>query len=148
MSLKILIATDGSKYSNIAVDYGLGLARKLGYDVLGLYVVNLKSLEMFAIGHHDDITGYEATDRALRDEGEAALSYVAAKGAELGVTVSKRLVRGHPAEEIVGAARQEAVEMIVLGNVGKTGIEHMLMGSVSETVVRRAPCPVLVVRAK
>lgn len=148
MSLKMLIATDGSKFSKKAADYGLSLAKKLGYDVLGLYVVNLKSLEIFAIGHHDDIGGYEAADRELTHEGEVALGYITAKGTELGVTLSNRLVRGHPAEEIIGIARQEDMEMIVLGNLGKTGVEHMLMGSVSETVVRRAPCPVLVVRGK
>jgi nucleotide-binding universal stress UspA family protein len=148
MPFKMLIATDGSKYSMKAVDYGLDLAKKLGYDVLGLYVVNLKSLEMFAIRHHDDISGYEDADSELRFEGETALGYVVAKGADLGITVSKRLARGYPAEEIVKVAGQEDVEMIVLGNIGKTGVEHILMGSVSETVVRQAPCPVLVVRGK
>jgi nucleotide-binding universal stress UspA family protein len=148
MASKILVATDGSKYSEKAVDYGIDLAKKIGYDVLGLYVVNLKSLELFAIGHHDDIGGYENADRTLKDEGGVALNYVAAKGDELSVTVTKRIVRGHPAEEIVNVARQEGVEMIILGNLGKTGIEHMLIGSVSESVVRRSPCPVLVVRGQ
>jgi nucleotide-binding universal stress UspA family protein len=148
MPFKMLIATDGSKYSMKAVDYGLDLAKKLGYDVLGLYVVNLKSLEMYAIGHHDDIGGYENTDNELKYEGKTALDYIVAKGANLGINVSKRLERGYPAEEIVKVAGQEDVKMIVLGNIGKTGIEHILMGSVSETVVRQASCPVLVVRGK
>jgi nucleotide-binding universal stress UspA family protein len=55
-------------------------------------------------------------------------------------------VRGYPADEIIKAAKDEGVDLIVVGNLGRTGIERMLIGSVSEAVVRHAPCPVLVVR--
>lgn len=148
MSPKMLIATDGSKYSRQAADYGLRLAGQLGYEVLALFVVNMKALEMFAIGHHDDIGGYETENARLTNEGEAALNYIAAKGEELGVPVWKKIVRGSPADEILAIAAKEGVDTIVVGNLGKTGLEHMLMGSVSESVVRKAPCPVLVVRGK
>lgn len=148
MTSKMLIATDGSKFSREAADYGLKLAQKLGYEVSALYVINMKSLEMYAIGHHDDIGGYERVNDQLKYEGEAALNQIVSKGAELGVKVSMHIVRGHPADEIIKVAEQEGVELIVVGNLGKTGLEHMLMGSVSEHVVRRAPCPVLVVRGR
>ncbi len=68
------------------------------------------------------------------------------KAREPGVSVSTRTVRGYPADEINKIAKDENYDMIVVGNLGKTGIERMLMGSVSENVVRHAPCPVLVVR--
>jgi len=58
-----------------------------------------------------------------------------------------RLTIGDPAGEIVRIASEEGVQMIVLGTHGRSGISRMLMGSVAETVVRRAPCPVLVYRA-
>lgn len=148
MKPKMLIATDGSKYSEKAADYGLNLAQKLGYDVLALYVVNMKSLEMFAIGHHDDIGGYERVNAELTSEGETALGSIEAKAAKLSVTVTRSLVRGHPAEEILKTAKKEDIELIVVGNLGKTGLEHLLMGSVSEKVVKHAPCPVLVIRGK
>jgi nucleotide-binding universal stress UspA family protein len=145
MASKGLIATDGSKYSRMAVEYGVGLAKKLGEGVIGLYVVNMKSLEMFALGHHDDIGGYEAAVRSLSVDGEKALEYVASAG-NAGVDVTAKLVRGYPAEEIIKLASGEDISLIVVGNLGKTGLEHLLLGSVSEAVVKKAPCPVLVVR--
>ena len=63
------------------------------------------------------------------------------------VAFTHRLTMGDPAGEIVRIAAEEGVEMIVLGTHGRSGMTRMLMGSVAETVVRRAPCPVLVYRA-
>jgi len=63
------------------------------------------------------------------------------------VAFTHRLAMGDPAGEIVRIAAEEGVEMIVLGTHGRSGLTRMLMGSVAEAVVRRAPCPVLVYRA-
>lgn len=146
MANKILIATDGSKYSQKAVDYGVGLARKLGVGVIALYVVSMKSLEMYALSHHDDIGGYESAASALKQDGDKALEYAVSAGKKESVDVSPEIVRGYPAEEIVRLAAAEGVAMIIVGHLGKTGLEHLLLGSVSEAVVKKAPCPVLVVR--
>lgn len=62
------------------------------------------------------------------------------------VAFSHRLVMGDPAGEIVRIAGEEKVDSIVLGTHGRTGLSRLLMGSVAEGVVRRAPCPVLVYR--
>ena len=56
------------------------------------------------------------------------------------------VVQGIPFVEIISTARENDIDMIVLGSHGRTGITHMMMGSVSEKVVRKAPCPVLTVR--
>ncbi len=148
MSFKILLATDGSKFSNAAADYCIELAKKLNAEVLALFVVNLKHFELYALEHHDDITGYENEAHRLDNEARDALEYVKSKAGELGIGLSTRSVRGYPAEEIIRIAKDEGYDMIVMGNLGKTGIERMLIGSVSENVVRHAPCPVLVVRGK
>jgi len=63
------------------------------------------------------------------------------------VAFTHRLTMGDPAGEIVRIAGEEGAEMIVLGTHGRSGMSRMLMGSVAEAVVRRAPCPVLVYRA-
>jgi nucleotide-binding universal stress UspA family protein len=55
-------------------------------------------------------------------------------------------VAGEPAAEIVSFAREQGVDLLVLGTHGRTGLEHALMGSIAERVVRRARCPVLTVR--
>ncbi len=146
MAFKILLATDGSKFSNKAADYGLDMAKKLGAEVLALYVINMKHFELYALEHHDDITGYEDENLRMRKEGEDALGYVVSGARKRGVSLNTRIVRGYPADEIIKAAKDEGADLIVVGNLGRTGIERMLLGSVSEAVVRHAPCPVLVVR--
>jgi nucleotide-binding universal stress UspA family protein len=62
------------------------------------------------------------------------------------VPFTHRLTMGDPAGEIVRIATDERAEMIVLGTHGRTGMVRLLMGSVAEAIVRRAPCPVLVYR--
>lgn len=142
----IIIATDGSKHGTRAAEYGISLAKRMGEKVLAVYVINMKSLEMYAISHHDDISGYERENMGLIKEGENILEQVASKCRESGVDFSTRVLRGYPAEEIINLAGEENVEMIVVGSLGKTGLEHLLLGSVSEEVVKKSPCPVLVVR--
>ncbi len=148
MVFKLLIATDGSKFSNRAVDYAIHMAKESKYEVIALYVMNLKHFEVYALTHHDDITGYEDEDIKLKKEGEDALAYVKEKGAEAGVPVAVKMLRGYPPEQIMKLAKDEGVNMIVVGHLGRTGIERILLGSVTETIVRNAPCPVLVVRGK
>lgn len=148
MAFKILLATDGSKFSKRAADYGLDMAKKLDAGVLALFVINLKHFELYALEHHDDITGYEDENIRISKEGEDALGYVVTRAREKGVNLTTRIVRGYPADEIMKVAKDENVDLIIVGSLGRTGIERMLMGSVSEAVVRHAPCPVLVVRGK
>ncbi len=64
------------------------------------------------------------------------------------LTVRKVVRIGSPAQVITEYAEQEKIDLIVLGTHGRTGLSHLLMGSVAERVVRTAPCPVLVSRAK
>jgi nucleotide-binding universal stress UspA family protein len=62
------------------------------------------------------------------------------------VSTQHRLLEGDPAEEILKVAQGEGVDMIVMGTHGATGLTRLLMGSVAEHVLRKAPCPVLTVR--
>ena len=59
-----------------------------------------------------------------------------------------RLVMGDPAAEIVAVAQAEQAELVVMGTHGRTGFSRLLMGSVAESVVRHAPCPVLIYRER
>jgi universal stress protein A len=58
------------------------------------------------------------------------------------------VVTGHPADAIVRVAQERGADLIVMGTHGRTGLQHVLLGSVAEKVVRTAPCPVLTVRHK
>jgi nucleotide-binding universal stress UspA family protein len=68
------------------------------------------------------------------------------KPSDPSVPFTHRLTMGDPAGEIVRIAGDEGAEMIILGTHGRTGMSRLLMGSVAEAIVRRAPCPVLVYR--
>ena len=78
---------------------------------------------------------------------EGELQRWAAEGAAEGRRVRVALRTGVPHGEIVAAATDERADLIVLGTQGRGGLEHALLGSVAERVVRLAPCPVLTVRA-
>lgn len=68
------------------------------------------------------------------------------KPSDPSVPYTHRLTMGDPAGEVVRMAADENAEMIILGTHGRTGMTRLLMGSVAEAIVRRAPCPVLVYR--
>ena len=79
---------------------------------------------------------------------ESRLSATQRDVEDLGVTrVDRRLLQGAAAVEIVELARSAAFDLIVMGTHGRTGLKHVLMGSVAERVLRTAPCPVLTVKA-
>jgi nucleotide-binding universal stress UspA family protein len=84
----------------------------------------------------------------FRKEGEKATGFVedAAKAAD--VKVESLLLEGQPAEKIIEFAEQNDIEMIVMGTLGKTGLDRFLLGSVAENVVRHSKIPVLVVRGE
>ena len=63
-----------------------------------------------------------------------------------GRTVIQAVVEGSPKVEIIRYARKQDIDLIVLSTHGRTGLSHVIMGSVAESVVRTAPCPVLTVR--
>jgi nucleotide-binding universal stress UspA family protein len=77
---------------------------------------------------------------------EAQLDEIALKDLKDRVPVDVKVAVGKPAEEILRVAREEAVDLIVMGTHGRTGLHHLLLGSTAETVLRTAPCPVFTVR--
>ena len=80
----------------------------------------------------------------IQQEGHAYLEEIVTLGEEMGITVTRKLVEGHPAEEIIQEAHED--DLIVMGSKGKTGLDRLLLGSVAENVARHAPCPVMIVK--
>jgi len=137
---RILLATDLSVASDAASVQALDLARSLSAELTVVSVIDP------AI---DPVTGLRATriDRLRAARLEAAQALVA-RGRHDGVRVTFLVWEGDPGEAIVEAAEGEKVDLIVVGSHGRSGVGRMLLGSVSDFVVRRAPCPVLVVRGR
>ncbi len=134
---KILFPTDFSHTGDAALALATSLARERGATLLIVHVEEPPAAygagEMY-YGMPDPVT------EDLRE----MLKKVAP--ADTSVPVEHRLIAGDPANAIVRLAKEDGVELIVMGTHGRTGLLRLLMGSVAEAVVRRAPCPVLTLR--
>jgi nucleotide-binding universal stress UspA family protein len=131
---KILYATDFSSYSNQAYFHAVALAENHGASLTVLFVYT-----------PDMITpGSEGDETADRRYWQNQLEQI--RPVDPRITVRHVLLQGDPAEEIVRYGRDAAVDLIVMGTHGRTGLERLLMGSVAERVLRDASCSVLVVK--
>jgi nucleotide-binding universal stress UspA family protein len=139
---KILIATDGSKATEKAVDFGIEIARLNGSKVYAVYVIDITS--------YDSILMDEAWVKNMQDQfektGHEATSYIEENAKAVGVEAESVILKGNPAKEIMDFAEEQKVDMIVVGSLGKSGVEQFVIGGVSEKVSRNAKVPVLVVR--
>jgi nucleotide-binding universal stress UspA family protein len=141
---RILVPTDFSKSSANALTYAVAFAEKFGAEVYLLHVV--QDLALFipeaVLAAPPMMPPVEQFVAAAR----AALERVVREVHAPGVVLRPEVAEGLPFDEIVRLARDRNVDLIVMGTHGHTGLAHVLMGSVAEKVVRRAPCPVLTVR--
>jgi nucleotide-binding universal stress UspA family protein len=138
---QILVPIDFSECSRKALLYALALARQFGGAIRLVHVIEAAYL-MGDFGAVD----YAALEADLRTEAEKQLRRLAE--AEIGTSVpcAMTIRSGRPATEIAEAAREFEADLVVIATHGRTGLKHVLLGSVAENVVRHAPCPVLTVR--
>jgi len=139
----ILIATDGSENTQRAISYGIEIAKLSGAAVYALYVVNTSPIisEYWTIGKKNV---YEI----IRSEGEKAVFEVKKIGEASGVDVKEVVLDGYPSNAIIDFAENNNIDLIVMGTLGKTGLDKLLIGSVAEKVVRGSKVPVMVVRGE
>jgi universal stress protein A len=141
---RILIPTDFSKHSHNALAYAVAFAEKFGAELHLLHVV--QDLAMFLpdgvtagpplLPPVDQLTAAVrvALDRAIEENHLQHLP------------VQTHVREGTPFYEIIRFAKEKDIDLIVMGTHGRSGLVHVLLGSVTEKVVRKAPCPVLTVR--
>ncbi len=137
---KILITTDGSDYSYTAGRHAAYLAKSLGAELLVLNVVDTNMA--FHAGIH-----YSESVSQLDQSGKAAVERIEQLAKDHGIAYRATLIRGEPKAAILQYAESEKVDCIVMGSIGMSAIERVLVGSVSESVMRHAKCPVLLVRS-
>lgn len=141
---KILIATDGSENTKKAISYGLEIARISGAKVYTLYVVDMSSFFSMSMDPMDP--GYHEMYNYLQKEGEEATREVKEAGNAAGIEVEEIVAEGHPSNEIINYAKDNNIDLIVMGTLGKTGIDKFLLGGVAEKVIRNSRTPVMIVR--
>lgn len=141
----ILVPTDFSEYSEKAFTWAVALAEKWQSRLLLLHVVPRPSYPPMLMGSYFNVAGFEAS---LKAEAEARAKELVGKSQRGTVQVDAQVMVGEPFADICQRAAQGQVDLIIMGSHGRTGLSHVLLGSVAERVVRHAPCPVLVVGKK
>jgi universal stress protein A len=142
---RILVPVDFSPSSRAALEYALFLSEKTGaalevlhvWEPAGYVGPDALSLLPVSVGQ----PGWEQTRADVRREVEALIG----RG-ERSSSISIRVEAGQPGDVVLEAARAVKADLVVMGTHGRTGLARLLLGSVAESVLRRATCPVLTVR--
>jgi universal stress protein A len=140
---KILLPTDFSNYSAAATKYACELATRFDAELHLLHTLELHLASTPGFGMGIAPPTYINESRAAA---EKSLAGILDPKWSAGRTVIQAVVEGSPKTEIIQYARKQNIDLIVLATHGRTGLAHVIIGSVAETVVRTAPCPVLTVR--
>jgi nucleotide-binding universal stress UspA family protein len=147
---KIVIATDGSENAKKAASSAIELARLAGAKLYVLNVIpTIPHLSYYGIPIEPptqvsfDEREFEVN---LEASGNRALSEIKEMGEKVGVKVESVLIRGHPGSEIIAFAEKNDIDLIVMGTLGKSGIDRFLIGSVATDVGRNAKTRVMIVR--
>lgn len=141
---KILCPVDFSPTSDHALNYAIAFAQRYGAELELLHVV--QSPVAFGVGGEGLVP--EMNLLAMHEAIKKRLFELTQVAAKEHAPVSSHMVSGTPFVEIVRRAREKAADLIVMGSHGHGGLAHMLIGSVAERVVRKAPCPVLTVKPR
>lgn len=129
---RILVATDGSEFSQEAVRRALALAKENSAEVTAVYVASTQRAWILK--------------EALSREAKRILAQAKEFADREGVSLNTRIEEGYPFEQIIKVAKEINSDLIVIGSHGRTGMGKILVGSVTERVIGGAPCPVLVVQ--
>ncbi|MEO5656583.1 MAG: universal stress protein [Nitrospiria bacterium] len=144
---RLLFATDFSEASHAAREHATELASRLGVELVLLHVFERPFFIETGVSHrlqvHRDV---EQWIRDVRTEAAQRLETLAGEIRARGLTVTTSFREGVAFVEILKAAEETGADLIVLGTHGRTGLPHVLIGSVADRVVRQAPCAVLTVR--
>jgi nucleotide-binding universal stress UspA family protein len=141
---RILVPTDFSKFSKIAVNYAVALAEKFGAELYLLHVV--QDLALFIPDAVAVVPPVAVPVDQFTVAARAALDRVVEENQLERFHAHREVREGTPFYEIIRFAKEANIDLIVMGTHGHSGLAHVLLGSVTEKVVRKAPCPVLTIR--
>ena len=138
----LLVAVDFSGPSIEALKAAANLCSKLGAELKVVYVAKMDESEIMGANSDDS----ETTESKLLNTFESELATMTDHIAHHEITCSAQVVFGEPDIAIKKAAEESGVDMIVIGTHGRTGLAHLLMGSVAESVLQSTTLPVMCVR--
>jgi nucleotide-binding universal stress UspA family protein len=90
----------------------------------------------------------EAMHEAMKKQGQQAVEYIKSLGEMKGIDVEPVLLEGNPSEELIRYAEEEQMDVVIMGTIGKKGLDRLLLGSVTGNLIRHSKVPVMVRREK
>lgn len=147
---KIMVATDGSENANKAALSGIEITRLSGAKLYAVNVIpKVPHLSYFGVPieppKNVSPDEYEL-HKHLEEDGMKTLETVKEMGAKVGVQMETVLLEGHPGSEIIDFAEKKDIDLIVMGTLGRTGLDRIIVGSVAQDVIRHAGARVMIVK--
>lgn len=146
MFKKIMIASDGSETSMRAAELAVELARLSEGSITVIYVVDI-----YRLASLPEYTSFPSISGRLMElmlkESEQATAEVGEMAWDAGVPFRRIVAEGEPSDEILRGAYESGSDLLVVGRIGRSGLEKIMLGSVAEKVVRHSKVPVLIVPA-
>jgi nucleotide-binding universal stress UspA family protein len=137
------VPTDFSDYSQEALQYGISFCQEYDANLVLLHVIEDPFYLSTGANFGFDMDSFF---RKMEEKSEQQMIDLVPPDQLPPEHVERVIVRGTPFLEIIRSAKEQKADMLVIATHGRTGLAHVLMGSVTEKVVRKVPCPVLVVR--
>lgn len=150
MYKKIVIATDGSENAKNAASSATEIARISGAKLYALNVLpDIPHLSYFGVPIEPPKGGSfveKDFEMNLETDGKKALDFVVEMGKEAGVEVEAVMIKGHPGSAIIDFVEKNDIDLIVMGTLGRSGIDRVVVGSVAMDVARHAKTRVMIVK--
>lgn len=142
---RILAPTDFSRHADGAVRYACGLAERFGAE---LHLLHVLSEVILPVGPDPSLVATMPPEyyRTTEDQARTALKDLIPQGWPRPASQKTEVLWGEPVDQIASYATTHDVDLIVVATHGRTGLSHVLLGSVAERIIREAPCPVLTIR--
>ncbi len=144
---KILVPVDFSPSSKLALEYALTLAERFGGSVHVLHAWEVPAYLRPDLTVWSGEVSATLADHAHAEAERALLQFLADMKLVGRKNVTSQIISGSPYATILAIAEEGKYDMIAMGTHGRTGLSHLVLGSVAEKIVRHSKCPVLTVRA-
>jgi universal stress protein A len=142
---RILVPTDFSDFSRPALNYGCAIASRFESELHLLHVVPDPAM-LVPDTHAFAVEPMLAQAESIKEDAGEKLQEMPGDGWDNGKPVTREVRVGAAFVEILDYAKANDIDLIVIGTHGRSGLMHVLMGSVAERIVRKSPCPVLTVK--
>lgn len=147
MYKRILLTSDGSKNSKVAIKHALQIASDENAELVILHVVDRKHLTNIQEEEYGKYKTVEEYSTKVLNEFEKEVQQTAEIQGQSNVKIRKLSLGGKPCDVIIDVCEKENIDMVVISNSGKSKVDRFLLGSVTEKIIREAPVPVFVIPA-